>query len=135
MATIRLPTSGSMARAANKCSAPKISVVSPNTDVAPNSTSRSLATPSAGFAVIPESASEPPHSRPSTIALHGAGTRSTLCAASRYSLATVSASCCNFSIDPHCASEIVVNLSSPNDCAPSIIACSSGEPIVKKMVA
>ena len=73
---MRFPTSGSIARAASRCSAPRISVVSPRTEVAPSSTRRSLATPRAGFAVIPESASEPPHSRPRTIALHGAGTRS-----------------------------------------------------------
>ena len=135
MATIFLPTSGSMARAASKCSAPKISVVSPSTDVAPSSTSRSLATPSAGLAVIPERASEPPHSRPRTIALHGASIRFSATAPFMYSLATEIAFSCNFSIEPISGSESVVKRVRPSVCAPSIICFSFGVPIERKTTA
>src|SRR3954471_3586715 len=59
----------------NNCSAPKISVVSPRIVVPPQATNRSLATPSAAFAVIPELPSEPPQFSPSTISLAGTVTR------------------------------------------------------------
>ena len=135
MATILLPTSGSIARAASKCSAPNISVVSPSTDVAPSSTSRSLATPSAGLAVIPESASEPPHSRPRTIALHGAAIRFSAAAPFMYSFATEIAFSCNFSMDPISGSESVVKRVRPRDCAPAMICFSFGVPIERNTTA
>src|SRR5436190_1056730 len=47
-------------------SAPNISGISVMSVEPPRVTSRSLATPSAGFAVTPEKASEPPHFTPST---------------------------------------------------------------------
>src|ERR1039458_3577389 len=52
------------ARRTNRCSAPKISVVSASTAVAPISASISEQTPSAGFAVMPENESEPPQFSP-----------------------------------------------------------------------
>ena len=45
----------------SRCSAPYISGVSANTAVPPFLTSKVAAAPSAGFAVIPEYASDPPH--------------------------------------------------------------------------
>ena len=72
MATSASPTSGETARRASRCSAPISSEVSARIDVPPAATSRSLAMPSAGFAVMPESASEPPHSSPREMAESGA---------------------------------------------------------------
>ena len=67
------PTSGVTARRASRCSAPISSEVSARIDVPPAATSRSLEMPRAGFAVMPESASEPPHSSARQIASSGAG--------------------------------------------------------------
>ena len=110
-------------------------MVSPRTDVAPSSTRRSLATPRAGFAVIPESASEPPHSRPRTIALHGAGTRSCALASFTNALATLNPSDCIFSSEPSSGNESVVDRVSPRAFAPSIIDTSSLPPIVRNRTA
>ena len=63
-------------------SAPISSGVSARTDVPPAATSRSLATPSAGLAVMPESASEPPHSSPTTSSAGAIGARSSRAARS-----------------------------------------------------
>ena len=56
---------------------PIISVVSARITVAPAPTKRSAAAPTAGFAVTPERASDPPHWRPTTSSLTGTGARST----------------------------------------------------------
>jgi hypothetical protein len=64
------------ARRTNRCSAPKISVVSASTAEAPMAASISEHTPSAGFAVMPENESEPPQFSPSTMREAGTSTRS-----------------------------------------------------------
>src|SRR4051794_22088575 len=57
------PTSRLTARRVKRCSAPYVSVVSARIAVPPLRTTRSLATPRAGFAETPEYPSEPPHCR------------------------------------------------------------------------
>ena len=129
------PISGVIARAANKCSAPRISVVSPNTEADPSSTKRSLATPSAGFAVIPESASEPPHSWPSESALQGALTRSRDFASFNNEFAIFKPASAILPIEPSSATFKTSALFIPNFFAKSIINNSPGVPIVMKRVA
>ena len=63
----RRATAGVAARLASRCSAPISSGVSARIEVHPSAISRSDATPRAGLAVIPDRASEPPHSRPNTM--------------------------------------------------------------------
>src|SRR5205814_3569339 len=65
-ASSRRPTSSLTERRVSRCSAPNTSGVSASTEVPPAPTSRSDATPRAGFAVMPEYPSEPPQFRPST---------------------------------------------------------------------
>ncbi len=64
-------TSSSRERRSRMWLVPIISVVSLKMAVPPFSTSQSAASPTLGFAVTPEKASEPPHSRPRTTALKG----------------------------------------------------------------
>ena len=72
------PTSGVEARAANRRSAPMNSVTSERITVPPSRTKMSAAAPTAGFAVTPDQASEPPHSTPTMSLEIGTGSRRTV---------------------------------------------------------
>ena len=110
-------------------------MVSPNTEADPSSTNRSLATPSAGFAVMPESASEPPHSWPSAKALHGALTRSRAFASFNNEFAIFNPASAILLIEPSSATFKTSALFTPNFLAKSIINNSPGVPMVIKTVA
>ena len=71
-------TCGDRARRYRIGSAPNNSGTSVRIDVPPRATSRSLATPSAGFAETPEKASDPPHFMPSVSSLTGTRERQQL---------------------------------------------------------
>src|SRR3974377_1104403 len=60
------PISDVAHRGVSRCTASRTSVTSENIAVAPARTSRSEQKPTAGFAVTPEKASEPPHCTPTT---------------------------------------------------------------------
>ena len=63
------------ARLIRKCSHPSHSVVSPNTPAPPSAISRSVTSPTKGFATSPEVGSDMPHSSAIIRSLHGNSSR------------------------------------------------------------
>ena len=85
--------------------------------------------------MIPDSASDPPHSCPRIIALHGALTRDCKLASLTNELAIASPISAILAIEPYSATFNTSARESPIFLATSIIANSFGVPIVRKIVA